>query len=54
MSGLDNCFPSLHTSMSVTLALIAVRSKSRLFGQSRPYVRGSSCFPSSTSAFTGF
>lgn len=33
MSGLDNCFPSLHTSMSVTLALIAVRSKSRLFGQ---------------------
>lgn len=26
MSGLDNCFPSLHTSLSVTLALVAGRS----------------------------
>ncbi|GAB6932324.1 phosphatase PAP2 family protein [Calditerricola satsumensis] len=25
MSGLDNCFPSLHTSLSVTLALVASR-----------------------------
>jgi membrane-associated phospholipid phosphatase len=26
LSGLNNCFPSLHTSISVTLALIAIRS----------------------------
>ncbi|WP_219837943.1 phosphatase PAP2 family protein [Paenibacillus sp. R14(2021)] len=26
LSGLDNCFPSLHTSISVTLAILAVRS----------------------------
>lgn len=26
LSGLDNCFPSLHTSISVTLAIIAFRS----------------------------
>lgn len=36
MSGLDNCFPSLHTSMSVTLAMVAVRSKNRLFGKIVP------------------
>jgi membrane-associated phospholipid phosphatase len=27
LSGLDNCLPSLHTSVSVTIALIALRSK---------------------------
>ncbi|PZD94149.1 inositol phosphorylceramide synthase [Paenibacillus sambharensis] len=26
LSGLDNCFPSLHTSMSVTMAMLAFRS----------------------------
>ncbi|MBW7476245.1 phosphatase PAP2 family protein [Paenibacillus oenotherae] len=26
LSGLDNCFPSLHTSISVTLAILAIRS----------------------------
>jgi len=26
LSGLDNCFPSLHTSISVTLAVLAIRS----------------------------
>lgn len=26
LSGLDNCFPSLHTSLSVTMALLAARS----------------------------
>lgn len=26
LSGVDNCFPSLHTSISVTLAILAVRS----------------------------
>lgn len=29
LSGLDNCFPSLHTSISATMALIALRSGSR-------------------------
>jgi membrane-associated phospholipid phosphatase len=29
LSGLDNCFPSLHTSISVTMALIAARSGNR-------------------------
>lgn len=29
LSGLDNCFPSLHTSISVTMALLAFRSGSR-------------------------
>ena len=29
LSGLDNCFPSLHTSISMTMALIALRSGSR-------------------------
>ncbi|GIQ70137.1 hypothetical protein XYCOK13_29610 [Xylanibacillus composti] len=29
LSGLDNCFPSLHTSLSVTLAILATRSGSR-------------------------
>lgn len=29
LSGLDNCFPSLHTSLSVTLAVIALRSGNR-------------------------
>lgn len=27
LSGLDNCFPSLHTSISVTMAVIAVKSR---------------------------
>lgn len=31
LSGLDNCFPSLHTSISVTLALIAVRSNNKVW-----------------------
>ncbi|WP_379134933.1 phosphatase PAP2 family protein [Paenibacillus sp. sgz500958] len=29
LSGLDNCFPSLHTSISVTMALLALRSGNR-------------------------
>ncbi|WP_246168290.1 phosphatase PAP2 family protein [Paenibacillus antarcticus] len=29
LSGLDNCFPSLHTSISVTIMLLAVRSGNR-------------------------
>ncbi|MFE4711416.1 phosphatase PAP2 family protein [Paenibacillus sp. NPDC056722] len=29
LSGLDNCFPSLHTSISVTMALLAYRSGNR-------------------------
>ncbi|MFD2329739.1 phosphatase PAP2 family protein [Cohnella sp. GCM10020058] len=29
LSGLDNCFPSLHTSISVTMALLALRSGSK-------------------------
>lgn len=29
LSGLDNCFPSLHTSISVTIALLAIRSGNR-------------------------
>jgi membrane-associated phospholipid phosphatase len=28
LSGIDNCFPSLHTSISVTLAVLAIRSDS--------------------------
>lgn len=31
LSGLNNCFPSLHTSISVTLALIALRSTNVLW-----------------------
>jgi len=31
MSGLDNCFPSLHTSLSVTMAVIAARSENRFW-----------------------
>lgn len=31
LSGLNNCFPSLHTSISVTLALIAVRSTNKFW-----------------------
>ncbi|KXG43107.1 phosphatase PAP2 family protein [Tepidibacillus infernus] len=33
LSGLDNNFPSLHTSISVTIALIALRSKSKWLGK---------------------
>ncbi|ASA26473.1 inositol phosphorylceramide synthase [Paenibacillus donghaensis] len=29
LSGLNNCFPSLHTSISVTMALLAIRSGNR-------------------------
>lgn len=29
LSGLNNCFPSLHTSISVTMALLAFRSGNR-------------------------
>lgn len=29
LSGLNNCFPSLHTSISVTLAILAIRSGNR-------------------------
>lgn len=32
LSGLDNCFPSLHTSISVTMALLAARSGNRRWG----------------------
>jgi len=31
LSGLDNCFPSLHTSISVSMALLASRSGNRLW-----------------------
>ncbi|MEX2414610.1 MAG: phosphatase PAP2 family protein [Paenibacillaceae bacterium] len=31
LSGLNNCFPSLHTSISVTLALIALRSTNKFW-----------------------
>ncbi|WNR45874.1 phosphatase PAP2 family protein [Paenibacillus roseipurpureus] len=31
LSGLDNCFPSLHTSISVSMAVIAVRSRSKFW-----------------------
>ncbi len=31
LSGLDNCFPSLHTSLSVTLAVLAFHSKQTLW-----------------------
>lgn len=31
MSGLDNCFPSVHTSLSVTMAIIALRTKNKWF-----------------------
>jgi membrane-associated phospholipid phosphatase len=31
LSGLDNCFPSLHTSLSVSMALIALRSGNRFW-----------------------
>ena len=31
LSGLNNCFPSLHTSISVTMALLAFRSGNRLW-----------------------
>ncbi|WP_339063906.1 phosphatase PAP2 family protein [Tepidibacillus marianensis] len=33
LSGIDNNFPSLHTSISLTIALIAARAKSSLFGK---------------------
>ncbi|GIP31395.1 phosphatase PAP2 family protein [Paenibacillus sp. J2TS4] len=32
LSGLDNCFPSLHTSLSVTMAVIALKSGNRFWG----------------------
>ncbi|WP_135555020.1 phosphatase PAP2 family protein [Paenibacillus cymbidii] len=31
LSGIDNCFPSLHTSISVTMAVIAMRSNNRFW-----------------------
>ncbi len=31
LSGLDNCFPSLHTSLSVTIMLLAARSGNRVW-----------------------
>lgn len=31
LSGIDNCFPSLHTSLSITMAVIASKSGSRLW-----------------------
>ncbi|OCT14961.1 phosphoesterase PA-phosphatase [Paenibacillus pectinilyticus] len=31
LSGLDNCFPSLHTSISVSMAVIAVKSSSKFW-----------------------
>ncbi len=32
MSGIDNCFPSFHTSLAVTVMLFALRSGHRAFG----------------------
>lgn len=32
LSGINNCFPSLHTSISVTMAILAVRSGNRRWG----------------------
>jgi len=32
LSGLDNCFPSLHTSVSVSMAILAIRSGNRRWG----------------------
>ncbi|WP_246073035.1 phosphatase PAP2 family protein [Paenibacillus dokdonensis] len=32
LSGLDNCFPSLHTSISVTMMVLGLRSGNRRFG----------------------
>ncbi|WP_068784616.1 phosphatase PAP2 family protein [Paenibacillus phocaensis] len=32
LSGLDNCFPSLHTSVSVSMAILAMRSGNRRWG----------------------
>jgi membrane-associated phospholipid phosphatase len=32
LSGLDNCFPSLHTSVSVTMMVLGLRSGNRRFG----------------------
>jgi membrane-associated phospholipid phosphatase len=33
LSGLNNCFPSLHTSISVTLALIAIHSNNKFWSR---------------------
>ena len=33
LSGLNNCFPSLHTSISITMALLAFRSGNRQIGR---------------------
>ncbi|MBO8172609.1 MAG: phosphatase PAP2 family protein [Bacillaceae bacterium] len=33
LSGIDNCFPSLHTSLSLTMAFIAIKSKHPRFGR---------------------
>jgi len=33
LSGIDNNFPSLHTSISLTIALVALQSKNSLFGK---------------------
>lgn len=32
LSGLDNCFPSLHTSISVSMAVIALKSNNKFWG----------------------
>ncbi|TXK73469.1 phosphatase PAP2 family protein [Paenibacillus sp. N3.4] len=41
LSGLDNCFPSLHTSISVSMAVIAVKSRNTFW---KVFVPGSAAF----------
>jgi membrane-associated phospholipid phosphatase len=40
LSGLDNCLPSLHTSVSVTMAMIALQSGNRLWRLMAPLFAG--------------
>lgn len=40
LSDLDNCFPSLHTSISVTIAMIALRSDNRFWKICAPVCAG--------------
>ncbi len=37
LSGLDNCFPSLHTSISVSMAIIALKSRSAFWRYFAPF-----------------
>jgi membrane-associated phospholipid phosphatase len=40
LSGLDNCFPSLHTSISVTLAILAIKSNNSFWRKFVPISAG--------------